>query len=206
KGGTSKQKELFYSSLYRSFLWPALRSDVNGEFTDEKGGVRKEDFAYYTIPSLWDTYRNKDILMGLLRPDVTRDVIKSLIDRGELTGFIPTFFHGDHGAPFIVGSYFRGIDDFDIKKAYEILLNNAYKENGARPFVGEYIAKGFISDPDVKNPHVETKGKAGVSKTLEYAYDDYSLSLLAKELGDDGHYQDLSARSKNYKNVFDKST
>jgi len=206
KGGTDKQRELFYSSLYRSFLWPALRSDVNGEFTDVKGEVRKEDFSYYTIPSLWDTYRNKDILMGLLRPDVTNDVIKSLIIRGELTGFIPTFFHGDHGAPFIVGSYFRGIGDFDIKKAYEILLNNAYKENGARPFIGEYISKGFISDPDVKNPHVETKGKAGVSKTLEYAYDDYSLSLLAKELKDEKHYRDLSKRSKNYKNVFDQST
>lgn len=206
KGGTSKQKELFYSSLYRSFLWPALRSDVNGEFTDEKGGVRKEDFAYYTIPSLWDTYRNKDILMGLLRPDVTNDVIKSLINRGELTGFIPTFFHGDHGAPFIAGTYFRGIGNFDINKAYEILLNNAYKENGARPFISEYISKGFISDPDIKNPHVETKGRAGVSKTLEYAYDDYSLSLLAKELKDEKHYQELSQRSKNYRNVFDKNT
>ncbi len=206
KGGTDKQRELFYSSLYRSFLWPALRSDVNGEFTDAKGEVRKENFNYYTIPSLWDTYRNKDILMGLMRPNLTNDVIKSLIHRGEVTGFIPTFFHGDHGAPFIVGSYFRGIRDFDIEKAYDILLNNAYNEKGPRQFLGEYISKGFISDPDVKNPHVETKGRAGVSKTLEYAYDDYSLSLLAKELGDEKHYQDLQKRSKNYRNVFDKNT
>jgi predicted alpha-1,2-mannosidase len=205
-GGTEKQREMFYTSLYRSFLWPALRSDINGEFTDAKGGMGKEDFKYYEIPSLWDTYRNKDILMGLLRPELTNDVIKSLIHRGELTGFMPTFFHGDHGGPFIAGSYFRGIRDFDIKKAYDILLNNAYNEKGPRAHIGEYISKGFISDPDIKNPHVETKGNAGVSKTLEYAYDDYALSLLAKELGDEKHFQELRERSQNYKNVFDKSS
>lgn len=205
KGGSPKERELFYTSLYRSFLWPALRSDVNGEFRDAKGNVAKTEFNYYTIPSLWDTYRNKDILMGLMRPNLTSDVIKSLIHRGEVTGFIPTFFHGDHGAPFIVGSYFRGITGFDINKAYEILLNNANNGKGPRQYLAEYLSKGFVSDPDVKNPHVETKGRAGVSKTLEYAYDDYSLSLLAKELGDEKNYQNLKKRSKNYKNVFDKN-
>ena len=108
---------MFYSSLYRSFLWPALRSDVNGEFIDVEGEVRDEDFRYYTKPSLWDTNRNKLVLLGIMRPEVTQDVIKSLIDRGEETGFIPTFFHGDHAAPFIAGSYFMGIDNFDLEKA-----------------------------------------------------------------------------------------
>src|SRR5690606_34839299 len=58
KGGTEREKGLFYSALYRSFLWPALRSDVNGQFTDEAGKIRTEKFQYYTLPSLWDTYRN----------------------------------------------------------------------------------------------------------------------------------------------------
>jgi predicted alpha-1,2-mannosidase len=196
-GGTERQKELFYSCLYRSFLWPALRSDVNGEYTDIKGNVIKGDFQYYTLPSLWDTYRNKLVLLGLLSPDVTVDVIRSLIDRGEKTGFIPTFFHGDHASAFIVGSYLRGLRGYDINSAYHLLLRNATEE---------YMDKGYISDPDVAHPQVETKGKAGVTKTLEYAYDDYAVALLAKELKDEPNYEMLMKRSKNYKNMFDPST
>lgn len=206
KGGTAKQKQMFYSCLYRSFLWPALRSDVNGEFRDAKRNVVKADFNYYTEPSLWDTYRNKDVLLGLISPRVALDVIKSMKDVGDKRGFIPTFFHGDHGASSIAGAYLRGIDDFDVKGTYEILLKNANVEGGARPHIREYIEKGFISDPDVPNPHVETKAKAGVSKTLEYAYDDYSLAQMAKKLGDTANYRILMARSKNYKNMFDPST
>jgi len=205
-GGSQKEKELFYSSLYRSMQWPALRSDHNGEFTDAQGTVQNKGFRYYTNPSLWDTYRNKLVLLSLLSPEVTGDIIQSLIDKGEHSGFMPTFFHGDHAAPFVTQAYGKGITNFDVKKAYEQLLNNAYKEGGTRPHIAEYIEKGFISDPDVENPHVETKAKAGVSKTLEYAYDDYSLSLLAEALNDYNHAKDLAQRAKNYKNVFDPET
>ncbi|TDN95056.1 putative alpha-1,2-mannosidase [Salegentibacter sp. 24] len=205
-GGNEQQNELFYSSFYRSFLWPALRSDVNGEFKNVKGEVVKKDFEYYTNPSFWDTYRNKLVLLSIVSPEVTTDIIKSLINKGENTGFIPTFFHGDHAAPFIAGTYLRGNKDFNIEKAYQLLLNNAYKEGGPRPHIKEYIEKGYISDPDVENPGVETKAKAGVSKTLEYAYDDYSVAQLAKALGDNQKYEDLIDRSENYINVFDTST
>ena len=209
KGGTDKQRQMFYSCFYRSFLWPALRSDVNGEFRDAKKNVVKADFSYYTEPSLWDTYRNKDVLLGLVTPQVTLDVIKSMKDVGDKTGFIPTFFHGDHGASSIAGAYLRGIDDFDIKGTYQILLKNANIGEGprpARPYVTEYIQKGYISDPDIPDPKVETKAKAGVSKTLEYSYDDYSVAQIARQLGDTANYRILMARSKNYKNMFDPST
>ncbi len=206
KGGNEKQKEMFYSSLYRSLLWPALRSDVNGEYTDVKKQVVKGDFNYYTTPSLWDTYRNKDVLLGIISPQVTLDVIKSMKDIGDKTGFIPTFFHGDHAASSITGAYLRGIDNFDVKGTYQLLLRNANVEGGTRPHITEYIQKGYISDPDIAKPHVETKAKAGVSKTLEYAYDDYSLAQMAKKLGDITNYDILMKRSQNYKNVFDAST
>lgn len=206
KGGTEKQKQMFYTSLYRAFLWPALRTDVNGEFKDVNGDIVKADYNHYTVPSLWDTYRNKDILMAIAAPKVTGDIIRSLQDTGEKTGFIPTFFHGDHAAPFITGAYARGVRGFDVKKTYQLLLNNAYKEGGTRPHLREYIEKGYISEPDIQNPHVETKAKAGVSKTLEYAYDDYSLAQLAKTLGDGQNHSTLMNRSKNYRNVFDTVT
>ncbi|TKK71020.1 glycoside hydrolase family 92 protein [Ilyomonas limi] len=206
KGGTEKQKELFYSSLYRAFQWPALRSDINGEYTDVKGNVIKADFNYYAIPSLWDTYRNKLVLLSMLSPKVTLDVIKSLQDIGDKTGFIPTFFHGDHAAAFIAGAYQRGINDFDVKDVYRLLLSNANIEGGTRPYISEYIQKGYISTPAIDSPWVETKAKAAVAKTLEYAFDDYSVAQLSKVLNDTANYRILMERSKNYKHVFDPST
>jgi len=125
---------------------------------------------------------------------------------GDKTGFIPTFFHGDHAASSITGAYLRGINNFDVQGTYQLLLKNANVEGGTRPYITEYIQKGYISDPDIAEPVVETKAKAGVSKTLEYSYDDYSVAQLAKTLGDTANYRILMARSKNYKNVFDTST
>ncbi|MFA5328461.1 MAG: GH92 family glycosyl hydrolase [Prolixibacteraceae bacterium] len=205
-GGSERQRGLFYSTFYRSFLWPALRSDVNGDFTDREGKVVNKGFNYYTEPSLWDDYRNKLVLLGMVSPEVTVDVIKSLIDKGEKTGFMPTFFHGDHAAPFIAGTYLRGIRGFDVKSAYNLLLRNATMENKSRPRIMEYIEKGYISEPDLANPKLETVAAAGVTKTLEYAYDDYAVALLAKELGDTANYRMLMKRTGNYKNMFDPST
>ncbi|MFH6999357.1 GH92 family glycosyl hydrolase [Flavobacterium sp. FlaQc-57] len=217
KGGSAQQNIMFYSMLYRSFLWPALRSDVNGQFTDDSGKVRKENYRYYTLPSLWDDFRNKLVLLSIFSPDVTSDVISSMINTGDINGYIPTFFHGDHGASFIAGSYMRGIRNFDIAKAYRLLLNNAYLPGNEEPkdtrwkrgreYLEEYINKGFVPELYVSNPNTYTdNATSGVTKTLEYAYDDHALSLLAKELQDTEHYNDLVARSKNYVNVFDKST
>jgi predicted alpha-1,2-mannosidase len=205
-GGTARQQGIFYSTLYRSFLWPALRSDINGQFTDMSGKVVNKGFNYYTEPSLWDDYRNKLILLGLLSPKVTSDVIKSLIDKGEKTGFMPTFFHGDHAAAFIAGSYLRGIRDYDVNSAYKLLIKNATVEGGTRPFITEYATKGYISEPDVPNPVTTTVTKAGVTKTLEYAYDDYAVALLAEKLKDSSNYRMLMKRTGNYKNVFDAGT
>jgi predicted alpha-1,2-mannosidase len=205
-GGTDRDRGLFYSCLYRSFLWPALRSDVNGDYTDMAKKVVNKGFNYYTEPSLWDDYRNKLELLGLLSPKVTMDVIRSLIDKGEVTGFMPTFFHGDHAAAFIAGAYNRGLRDYDVKEAYRLLLRNATVEGGTRPYINEYNDKGYISTPDIAHPGVETKAKAGVTKTLEYAYDDYAVAQLARALRDTASYRMLMGRTGNYKNVFDPAT
>lgn len=206
RGGTPKQQWVFYSSLYRSFLWPALRSDVNGEYSDVNRKVIKAGYRYYTTPSLWDTYRNKLVLLGLLAPDVCADVIRSMKDIGDKRGFLPTFFHGDHAAPFIAGSYARGITWDDVEGTYQLMVKNANIENSSRPHLQEYITKGFISDPHVERPHVETKAKAGVSKTLEYAYDDYSVAQMAAQLGDSATHTRMMQRSQHYKNMFDRGS
>ncbi|MDR0845118.1 MAG: GH92 family glycosyl hydrolase [Tannerella sp.] len=205
-GGSEKQRQIFYSSLYRAFLWPALRSDADGDFTDRTGNVVNKGFHYYTDPSFWDDYRNKLVLLGMLSPVVTVDVINSITDRGEHTGFMPTFFHGDHASAFVAGSYLRGLRGFNVNSAYGLLLRNATVEGRSRPHLNEYMAKGYISEPDLEKPLLETVANAGVTKTLEYAYDDYAVALLANALNDTENYEMLMKRTKNYQNMFDPST
>lgn len=208
EGGTETQKNLFYSTMYRSMLWPCLRSDVDCTFTDPSGQVRTEDFHYYTEPSFWDDYRNKLVLLGMLSPEVANDVISSCLVMGEHNrGFMPTFFHGDHASVFVTGSYLRGLKDFDVQKAYEMMLKNATVEGPSRPYLQEYIDNGYVSEVELKGEiEIHTDAKASVTKTQEYSYDDYAVALLAKELGDMESHDMLMSRVHNYKNVFDPST
>ncbi|MDR1089471.1 MAG: GH92 family glycosyl hydrolase [Prevotella sp.] len=206
-GGTGEQMETFYSTFYRAFLWPILLSDVNGEYVNAKGEVVNNGFRYYSNPSFWDDYRNKLILLGMISPDVTADVIKSITDRGTIRGFMPTFFHGDHASAFVTGSYLRGIRNFDVQKSYQLLLNNAFVDGeGGRPHLKEYIERGWISEMDIENPKLETIAKAAVTKTQEYAYDDYATALLSKALGDSVNYKKLMERTGSYKHLFDPAT
>lgn len=207
-GGTERQKGISYSTLYRSFLWPALRSDVNGDFTDAAGEVVNKEFRYYTQPSFWDDYRNKLVLLAMISPDVTADVLKSIIDMGEKRGgYMPTFFHGDHASVFVAGSYLRGITGFDLERAYALLLKNAtVPGRGGRPYLDEYLERGWIAEKDTTDVPFWDEYKAAITKTVEYAYDDYATALVAKELGDEENYRALMERSDNYKHLFDPST
>lgn len=207
EGGTHKERVLFYSSLYRACLWPVLRSDVDGSFTGADGKVDHADYDYYTLPSLWDTFRNKLTLLTIIEPEIARDINRSVIDMGTKRGWMPTFFFGDHAVSMITGAYLRGIRDYNVGEAYRLMRKNATESGGTRGDISEYIAKGYISTVPVEKADIPpTPGDAGVMKTIEYAYDDYSLALLAKELGKTDDYNLFMGRSKNYRNVFDIST
>ena len=208
EGGTDAERTMFYSTLYRVFLFPHLRSDVNGEYRDARGQVVKGDFRYYTDPSFWDTYRNKLILLGMITPDVVADIIQSCIDRGEKRGgYMPTFFHGDHASAFVAGSWLRGIRNFDLSRAYALMLKNAtVPGRGGRPYLDEYLERGWIAEKDTTDVPTEDEYKGSVTKTIEYAYDDYATALVARELKDKKNEQLLLKHAQNYKNLFDPST
>ena len=208
EGGTEADKKMLYSTLYRTFLFPHLRTDVNGESAGERGKAKRLGFNYYTNPSFWDTYRNKLILLGMITPDVARDIIRSCIERGEARGgYMPTFFHGDHASTFVAGSWLRGIRDFDLKRAYALMLKSAtVPGRGGRPYLDEYLERGWISEKDTVNVPTGDEYKGAVTKTLEYAYDDYATALVAHELGDKENEKLLLKHSQNYKTLFDPST
>ena len=204
-GSTDRNKGLFYSTFYRSMLMPRLESDVNGEYRDRRGTIVKDaDFKYYSNPAFWDVSRDQLILLGMVRPEVARDVIWSTIDRGEKDkGFIPTYFHGDHAPTFVIGSWKRGIKDFDLQRAYNLALKSATQAgDGGRAWMQEYLDKGYVSDLNLPECPFWEEHKGGVTKTLEYSYDDYAVAQIAKELGDTENYNLLMDHSKNYKNVF----
>lgn len=147
----------------------------------------------------------------MLLPDVSNNIIKSIIFTGERSGFLPTSFHGDFASSYITGSYLRGIKDYDVRKAYRLMLNNANTPTSssvrdARPYNGQYLELGYVPEVNIPHPVTETVSTAGTSKTLEYAYSDYSIALMAKALGDMDTYNTMMKRSKNYKNVFDPQT
>jgi len=208
EGGTEAERKMLYSTLYRTFLFPHLRSDVNGEYRNERGQVKKADWRYYTNPSFWDTYRNKLILLGMITPDVATDIIRSCIERGENRGgYMPTFFHGDHASTFVAGSWLRGIRDFDLQRAYALMLKSAtVPGRGGRPYLREYLERGWIAEKDTFNVPTGDEYKGAVTKTVEYAYDDYATALVAHELKDKKNERLLRQHSKNYKNLFDPST
>ena len=208
EGGTEWERSMLYSTLYRVFLFPHLRSDVNGEYRNDKGEVVKDDFRFYTNPSFWDTYRNKLILLGMITPDVANDIILSCIDRGENRGgYMPSFFHGDHASTFVAGSWLRGIRGFDLRRAYALMLKNAtVPGKGGRPYLDEYLERGWISEKDTVDVPTEDEYKGSVTKTVEYAYDDYATALVARELKDKKNEKMLLRHSQNYKTLFDPST
>lgn len=203
-GGTDMQRTVFYSCLYRVLQNPNLRSDVDVPAHD----------ATYSTNNYWDTYATKVVLLEMLEPDIVANIIRSEIQRSDRSGFLNSGFHGDFCTSFITGSYLRGIRDFDVKKAYQYELNNATRSwingrRGGRQYGEEYRRQGWIAENRVANPTVKTEAdeaKASVQKTVEYAYSDFSVALLAKELGDKENYDMLMNRSKNYRNLFDKST
>lgn len=210
EGSTDRYRNIFYTTLYRASLMPRLESDVNGQYRDAKGDVvTAQGFRYYSNPAFWDVHRNQLPLIAMLQPDVARDIICSTIDRGEKQdGYIPSYFHGDHAPTFVIGSYKRGVKDFDLSRAYALALKSATVPGGrhARPYLDEYIANGYIADVDLPDCPFYEEHKGGVTKTVEYAYDDYAVAQIAKELGDSTNYDMLMKRSENYRNVFDPST
>ena len=206
-GGTPKQRKLFYSTLFQSFASPRLIAEKGAQFTTRKGEVKTASHDRYSPVPFWDTGRNQIVLLELMEPELTRDVMQSELDMARERGFMNTSFHGDNAVFLYLGAMERGIP-FDYAAAYEFLRKNATDTKGPRDYLDEYIAKGWISDvvPEGNPSPPYAGGKAGADKTLEYAWDDHALALLARRLGRNDDYRMFLKRAGNYRNVFDSST
>ncbi|MGD0871337.1 MAG: GH92 family glycosyl hydrolase [Bryobacteraceae bacterium] len=205
KGGTEKERLLFYSNLFHSFASPRLVARKGDPLTGPDGQPRIADHDRYGPVPFWDTGRNQIVLLTLVEPDVKVDILASTLDTAKESGYLQTSFHGDHGVFMYLGDWQRGLK-FDWESAWEYLRKNAVDTKGPRRNLEEYLQKGYVSDIVVPKPSPPyAGGNAGVAKTLEYSWDDYCLAIYAKRLGKEEDSQMFLKRAANYRNVFDPS-
>ena len=216
----------FYTALYHTSFLPRTFNDIDGRYPSFSTGepIRQlaKDETYYEDFSMWDTYRALHPLINLLHPTRGGQMMQSLVHKYEEGGWLPIFpcwnsytaaMIGDHCIAALGDACVKGIRNFDVQKAYEGMRRNAFESpatheeyvNGmGRRALQSYLQYGYIpledSVPDAF--HVREQ----VSRTLEYAYDDFVLAQVAKRLGKTEDYETLMRRAQNYRNVIDPRT
>lgn len=223
---SENEKSKFYGAFYRSSFLPRTINDVDGKYPAFSKGqpimITDDNRNYYDDFSMWDTYRALHPLLNIHSPSKSADMMQSLVKKYEQGEWMPIFpcwnsytaaMIGDHVISAIGDAYIKGIDDFDIEKGYEGMRKNAfetpssiedYKSGMGRRALDSYIKYGYIPLEDGV-PDAFHKNEQ-VSRTLEYAYDDFVLSQIAKRLGKEEDYLILSERARNYSNVIDSIT
>ncbi|MCX5757459.1 MAG: GH92 family glycosyl hydrolase, partial [Candidatus Hydrogenedentes bacterium] len=221
KGGTEEQRTIFYSALYRAMGRPTNLVEGDKYYSGADHQVHaSEGHGFYTVNNLWGSYRSLHPLQLLLDParqlDFVRSYIKVYEQSGWMQGYGRPAMVGHHMTALIADTYFKGYREFDLAKAYEGLRKNRmeatmipWRRGPATALDRAYYEKGFFPAlrPGEKESIAEVDGferRQSVAVTLEAAYDDWCLAQLAKELGKQSDYEYFTARSRNYRNVFDE--
>jgi len=204
---TSNDKDklaIFYTALYHTMMQPNIAQDLDGKYRGRDNQIHTaQGFDYYTVFSLWDTFRAAHPLYTLIDKKRTSDYINTFIKQYKQGGRLPVWelasnetdcMIGYHSVSVIADAMAKGITGFDYEKAFE-----ASKASAMRDVLGleAYKKNGFISMDDEHE---------SVSKTLEYAYDDWCIAQMAKLLKKQEDYQYFIMRSQNWKNIFDWET
>lgn len=205
------EKTVFYTALYHSMLAPTLYDDVDGSyFGADKQIHRTEGWHNYSTFSLWDTYRAAHPLYTLLCPDRVNDMVHSFLAFYAQSGRLPVWnmwgtetdmMIGYHSVPVIADAYLKGIGDFDAEKAWEACHATANVD--AYRGIGLYKSLGYVPY-DVKDEY--NADNWSLSRTLEYAFDDYAIARLAEKMGKKAEVKKYDRRARHYENLFDAST
>ena len=205
--GTPQEKETFYTALYHAFLTPNIHQDVNGQYRGFDQNIHTTDgFTKYTVFSLWDTYRATHPLFALIQSQRNSDMVNSMLahyDQSadhllpvwELQGNETWCMIGYHAVPVIADAYLKGNKGFDPQRAYAAIKNVGM--NPDYDAVADYARLGWVPFD---------KENEAVSKTLEYAFDDYTIAQMAKSLGKMDDYNYFMKRAGFYKNIYDPET
>ncbi len=192
---SGENKTKFYTALYHSLLIPWVFSDADGRYRGRDNKVYKaKGKNQYGAFSPWDTFRSLHPLLCIIEPEVQSDIIKSILDVYLQTNKLPRApMTGYHSIPVMVDSYFKGCNDFDIQLAYEAMRKLLMESPWRYDDMPAYISNGYVP----------ATYQESVTRTVEYAYDDWTLSRLAKELNKTSDYAKLQKRALSYRNLFD---
>ncbi len=197
----------FYTAMYHTNLSPIIYEDVDGQYRGLDQNIHQsEGFTNYTVFSLWDTYRALHPLFNITQPSRNNDMIKSMLAHHDesVHNMLPIWSHygnenwcmiGYHSTSVIADAMVKNVGDFDLERALQASVNTA----NVRYFdgVGDYIDYKFVPDD---------KSHSSVSKTLEYAYNDWCIALMANQVNNSSVEQEFMERSEYYKNVYDPIT
>ncbi|MCF8234813.1 MAG: GH92 family glycosyl hydrolase [Bacteroidales bacterium] len=202
--GSDEQKTVFYTAMYHSFIAPNLFTDHDGNYRGHDGQTHQaKDFTAYTVFSLWDTFRATHPLFTIVERERSNDFVKTMLDIHDKGGLLPVWelagnetdcMIGYHSVPVITDAWMKGIRDFDLRRAYDAMRRSAGQDEFGLKAYREY---GYIP--------ADKEGES-VSKTLEYAYDDWCIARIAKVLERDNEYKRYIKRAQYYKNLFDDSS
>ena len=197
-------KSIFYTALYHTMLAPNLYQDVDGRYRGMDLEIHQTTkFDYYTVFSLWDTYRAAHPLYTIIEQERTNDFINTFLAKYDEGGIMPIWdlsanytgcMIGYHAVPVIADAYLKGIRSYDTEKAFAAMKHSAFQDKLG---LKSYRELGYIP--------VEEESES-VSKTLEYAFDDWTIAQMAKSLGKKDDFKLFSERAQYYKNVIDPET
>ena len=203
-GGTRSQRTTFYTALYHAMLTPNVYSDVDGKYRGRDFQIHQADgFTYYTVFSLWDTFRALHPLLAIIDRARTLDFVKTMLRQYQEGGRLPVWelaanetdtMIGYHAVPVIVDALAKGIDGFDHELAWQAITHSAELD---RDGLAAYKRDGFIGVAEAPE---------SVSRTLEYAFDDWTIARAARLLGHADEAARYLERAQAYKNLFDPAT
>lgn len=195
---------IFYTALYHTMVQPNIAQDIDGKYRGRDNKVHEgEGFDYYTVFSLWDTFRAAHPLYTLIDKKRTADFINTFLKQYEQGGRLPVWelasnetdcMIGYHSVSVMADAMAKGIKGFDYEKCFEAAKHSAMLDHLG---LDAYKKQGFISIDDEHE---------SVSKTVEYAYDDWCIAQMAMILNKKEDYDYFMKRSQNWKNIFDWNT
>jgi len=202
---TDKDKlAIFYTALYHTMVQPNIAQDIDGKYRGRDNKIHNnEGFDYYSVFSLWDTFRGVHPLYTLIEKKRTADFINTFLKQYEQGGRLPVWelasnetdcMIGYHSVSVMADAMAKGITGFDYEKAFEAAKHSAMLDHLG---LDAYKRQGFISMDDEHE---------SVSKTLEYAYDDWCIAQMAQILNKKEDYEYFMKRSQSWKNIFDWNT
>ncbi|MDA9111650.1 GH92 family glycosyl hydrolase [Flavicella sp.] len=217
KGGTEDEKIIFYTALYHTSIAPNTFSDVDSRYRGMDREIHQTDKEnIYTVFSLWDTFRAYNPLKTITDPDRTNEFINTLLTKYDQGGVLPMWelqgnytgcMIGYHSVPVIVDAYKKGIKDFDVEKAYKAIVHASTYDTINVTFPSKRVqsilmpmGKFYNETMDYIPADLENES---VSKALEYAYNDWCIAQMAKELGKTDDYNRFMKRSKKYTQYYD---